>query len=68
MNTVGYAESEDRFEFMKGAEIALDKVLKIATTELQDYSRTLSREREEHERTRQDIVTLAEILRKYTDE
>lgn len=68
ISTVGYVESQNQSEFMKGAEIALDEILKVVNTELERYSRALLREREAHEKTRQDITTLVEILRKYANE
>lgn len=64
-NTVGYAESKDRAEFIKGASVAYDLVAREVDRDLGDY---INRAEGAETRSRDalyDLETLAGLIRKY---
>lgn len=67
-NTVGYRESGNRDEFVKGAQVAISKASDYYKKNIYELTRQLKYEKGCHESAVKDLQTLNSILNKYQSE
>ena len=65
-NTVGYKESDDKFEFDKGADVAFRLFRKALIPLIKNQANTIERQEKSDKEARDDLRTLSDILFKHS--
>jgi len=64
-NTVGYSESDDKREFMKGVEVALSLMGSKLADELEIDQNTIKSLKQQNKGLKKDLTTVSRIILKH---
>lgn len=66
-NTVGYHESDNKNEFMKGADVAISKAKTLYEEKIKAIEQDRDRWRRDYKALKTDMDALTSIITKYSD-
>lgn len=66
-NTVGYHESDNKDEFMKGADVAISKAQTLYEAKIKALEQDRDRWTRDYHEVKKDMLVLCNIINKYSD-